>query len=268
MKKVLTLAGSDASGGAGIAADLKTIQVNDLYGMAAVTAIATMDPDDEWAHRVFPQSMEAVEAQLKTILSTNVDGMKTGMLGSPDMIHLAAEVIDQQQLQNVVIDPVMVCKGTDEVLNPENKEALRDTLLQRATVTTPNLFEAAQLAGHPLITTVDGMKAAAKAIYELGPKYVLIKGGKDLDAAGTVDLLYDGETFRTYESEKVEGINTHGAGCSHSAAVVSGLVNGKSVPEAAQDAKTFITEAVKSGFTLNQYVGPVNQFGAYKHLES
>lgn len=266
MKKVLTLAGSDASGGAGIEADLKTFQVKGLYGMAAVTTIATMNPDNEWAHDVFAQSIEAVQAQLNTILSTGIDAMKTGMLGSPEIIQLAAEVIDKHQLKNVVIDPVMVCKGTDEVLNPENKDALRDTLVGRATVTTPNLFEAAQLAGHRPISTVDGMKETARAIHDLGPAYVLIKGGSDLDAANTVDVLYDGHEFTTYEAEKIEGLNTHGAGCTHSAAVMSELAKGKSVEEAAHLAKAFVTEAIKGGFELNQYVGPVNQFAAYQNM--
>lgn len=268
MKKVLTLAGSDASGGAGIEADLKTFQVKGLYGMAAVTTIATMDPDNHWEHNVFPQTIEAVEAQLKTILSTGIDAMKTGMLGSPDMIQLAADVIDKHQLKNVVIDPVMVCKGTDEVLNPENKDALRDVLVKRATVTTPNLFEAAQLAGHRPITTVEGMKEAARAIHDLGCANVLIKGGSDLEGSKTVDLLYDGHEFTTYEAEKIEGLNTHGAGCTHSAAITAELAKGKTVKEAVESTKAFITEAIKNGFALNQYVGPVNQFEAYRKLEA
>lgn len=266
MKKVFTLAGSDASGGAGIEADLKAFQVNGLYGMAAVTTIATMDPNN-WDHHVFPQTIETIKAQLKTILSIDIAAMKTGMLGSPEIIQLAAETIDKHQLKNVVIDPVMACKGTGEVLDPENKDALRDILVGRATVTTPNLSEAAQLAGLHPITTVDGMKEAAQAIHDLGPKYVLIKGGSNLDEPHTVDLLYDGHEFTTYESEKIEGLNTHGAGCTHSAVVTSELAAGKSVKEATQAAKTFVTEAIRSGFVLNQFVGTVNQFEAHKKLE-
>lgn len=261
------MAGSDASGGAGIEADLKTFQVNGLYGMAAITTIATMDPDS-WDHVVFPQTIETIKAQLKTILSMDLVSMKTGMLGSPEIIQLAADTIDKHELKNVVIDPVMACKGTGEVLDPENKDALRDILVGRATVTTPNLTEAAQLAGHRPIITVEGMKEAAQAIHELGTKYVLIKGGSDLEGEHTVDLLYDGHEYSTYESEKVAGKNTHGAGCTHSAAVTSGLAAGKSMGEAAQAAKTFVTEAIKSGFTLNQFVGTVNQFEAHKRLEN
>lgn len=121
IQKVLTLAGSDSSGGAGIQADLKTFQERGVYGMTALTTIVTMDPDDSWAHRVFPIELSTIEEQLKTILSVGIQGMKTGMLGSIDIIELAARTMEKHHIPNVVVDPVMVCKGADEALHPETK---------------------------------------------------------------------------------------------------------------------------------------------------
>src|SRR3954463_10819879 len=142
MKKALTIAGSDSSGGAGIQADLKTFQELGVYGMTALTTIVTMDPKSNWHHNVFPIEVSTLEAQLETILSVGIDAMKTGMLGTVEIIELAARKMDEHQLGRVVIDPVMVCKGEDEVLNPETTDAMRELLLPRAFVVTPNLFEA------------------------------------------------------------------------------------------------------------------------------
>lgn len=255
--KVLTIAGSDSSGGAGIQADLKTFQERGVYGMTALTTIVAMDPDNDWSHQVFPVSVETLKAQLKTIVEgVGIDAMKTGMLGSVEIIELAAETIDHYQLNNVVIDPVMVCKGTDEVLHPETAVALREVLVPRATVVTPNLFEAWQLSGHGPIRTVEDMKVAAKKIHELGAKYVCVKGGGKLEHEKAVDVLYDGETFDILEGDRINTTYTHGAGCTYSAAITAELAKGSSVPEAVRTAKAFITEAIRHGFPLNQYVGP------------
>ncbi|SFC20359.1 pyridoxine kinase [Bacillus sp. OV322] len=263
MKKALSIAGSDASGGAGIQADLKTFQELGVYGMTALTVIATMDPKDNWNHKVFTQDIDALKAQLDTILSTGIDSMKTGMLGTVEIIELAARTIDENQLKNVVIDPVMVCKGTDEVLNPETAVALREVLVPRATVVTPNLFEAWQLSQTGPIKTVDDMKKAAEKIHELGAQYVLIKGGSKLEHEKAIDLLYDGKEFEILESEKVETAYTHGAGCTYSAAITAELAKGKSVKEAIYTAKEFVSEAIRHSWKLNQYVGPV-MHGAYR----
>ncbi|OIK12511.1 pyridoxine/pyridoxal/pyridoxamine kinase [Bacillus sp. MUM 13] len=263
MKKALSIAGSDASGGAGIQADLKTFQELGVYGMTALTVIATMDPKDNWNHKVFTQDIDALKAQLDTILSTGIDSMKTGMLGTVETIELAARTIDVNQLKNVVIDPVMVCKGTDEVLNPETAVALREVLVPRATVVTPNLFEAWQLSQTGPIKTVDDMKKAAEKIHELGAQYVLIKGGSKLEHEKAIDLLYDGKEFEILESEKIETAYTHGAGCTYSAAITAELAKGKSVKEAIYTAKEFVSEAIRHSWKLNQYVGPV-MHGAYR----
>lgn len=266
MKKTLTLAGSDSSGGAGIQADLKTFQEYDVYGMNALTSIVTMDPINDWAHDVFPIDVAAVEKQLSTILSVGVDAMKTGMLGSVEIIELGARKIDEYKLDNIVIDPVMVCKGEDEVLQPENTDAMRELLIPRATITTPNLFEAGQLARTGPIKTIDGMKEAAVIIHELGAKNVVIKGGKALDHERAVDLFYDGSEFTLLEKDMLNTTYNHGAGCTFAAAITANLANGKSVKEAVMAAKEFVTTAIAHGWKLNEYVGPVmhgayNQFG-------
>lgn len=263
MKKALTLAGSDSSGGAGIQADLKTFQELGVYGMSALTTIVTMDPKNGWSHHVFPQNTVTVEAQLETILSVGIDALKTGMLGSVEIIELAGRKIDELGLKNAVIDPVMVCKGEDEVLHPETALALRDVLVPRATVVTPNLFEAWQLSGIGPIRTIDDMKAAAVQIKESGANYVLIKGGSKLEHEKAIDLLYDGENFEILESERIETTYTHGAGCTYSAAITAELANGKSVREAIYTAKEFITEAIRHSWKLNEYVGPT-MHGAYR----
>lgn len=263
LKKVLSIAGSDTSGGAGIQADLKTFQELGVYGMTAINVIATMDPDNHWRHSVFPISLEAFEAQLKTVFSVDIAAMKTGMLGSVEVIERIAEAIDEHKMKNVVIDPVMVCKGEDEVLNPHTRDALRNLLVPRALIVTPNLFEASQLANTPLIHTLDEMKEAAVKIKELGAKYVLIKGGSKLQHDKAIDLLYDGKQFHLFESEKIDTTYTHGAGCTYSSAICAELAKGKSVYEAVEFAKQFITAAVRHGFPLNQFVGPL-MHGAYR----
>lgn len=266
MKKALTIAGSDSSGGAGIQADLKTMQEFGVYGMSAVTTIVAMDPYNNWHHKVFPVDVNTVKEQLNTIVvGAGVDAVKTGMLGSPEIIELAANMIKENNIPNVVIDPVMVCKGADEELQPENTVSLREKLVPLATVITPNLFEAAKLAQMPLIHSVEEMKEAAQKIHALGAKYVLVKGGSKLETDKAIDVLYDGESFEILESENVDTTYTHGAGCTSSAAICALLANGSSVKEAIYEAKTFITEAIRGGFQLNQYVGPVNH-GARKSM--
>ncbi|MED1202858.1 pyridoxine/pyridoxal/pyridoxamine kinase [Heyndrickxia acidicola] len=264
--KVFTLAGSDSSGGAGLQADLKTFQELGVYGMSAITSIVTMDPNNHWHHNVFPIDVKTVEPQLDTILSVGISAMKTGMLGSVDIIKLAAQKLDEYKLDQVVIDPVMVCKGEDEVLMPENTDAMREYLLPRAAVVTPNLFEAWQLAQTGPIKTIEDMKEAAVKIHELGAKNVVIKGGKQLKHEKAVDLFFDGNEFTLLEKEKLETSYNHGAGCTFAAAITAELAKGNSVKDAVHTAKDFVTAAIKHGFALNEYVGPV-MHGAYTRFK-
>lgn len=257
LKKTLTIAGSDTSGGAGIQADLKAFQEHGTYGMTALTVVVTMDPDNGWSHGVYVLPTEVLQQQIKTALSTGVDAVKTGMLASEEIIKIASEAIRQSGTDKVVIDPVMVCKGEDEVLNPGNTTAMIEYLLPYATVVTPNLFEAGQLAGTGTPKTIEEMKAAAAKIHELGAKNVVIKGGKALPTEKAVDLFYNGAEFKLLETEKVASTHNHGAGCTFAASVCANLANGLSVEEAVIEAKEFVAAAIQHGWALNQYVGPV-----------
>ena len=256
LKKTLTIAGSDTSGGAGMQADLKTFQEHGTYGMVALTVVVTMDPKT-WSHNVTPLPTSLLKEQIQTALSTGVDAIKTGMLSTKEIIEIASDAIQTSNAQHVVIDPVMICKGDDEVLNPDNTTAMIDYLLPHATVVTPNLFEAGQLAGLPTPKTIDEMKIVAQKIYELGAKNVVIKGGKALQHEKAVDLFYDGVTFRLLATEKVPSIYNHGAGCTFAASICANLANGLTVYEAVYEAKQFVSAAIAHGWALNEFVGPV-----------
>lgn len=256
--KTLTIAGSDSSGGAGIQADLKTFEEYGTYGFSALTTIVTMDPDNGWHHNVYPVDSALVAEQLKTVFAGGpVDAMKTGMLGSVDIVRVAEQAIKSNQQKNVVIDPVMVCKGEDEVLNPESAEAIRDLLLPLATVVTPNLFEAGVLSGLGKLTSIEEMKEAARKIHGLGAQNVVVKGGKALGGDRAIDVFFDGKDFTVLETDKIEPAYNHGAGCTFAAAITGGLANGLSVAEAVAKAKDFVSAAIRSGYQFNEYVGPV-----------
>lgn len=260
MIKIATIAGSDASGGAGLEADLKTFAEYGLYGMAAVTLIATMDPDNNWAHGVFPVDEKTFKAQLETIFKgVGAAAAKSGMLGTFFAVDLTAEYIRKFTVKNYVLDPVMVCKGNDEALNPELNNAVVEKLLPLAHIVTPNLFEAGQISGIKEIASIEQMKEAAKIIAQKGAKNVFIKGGSKLpNASEAVDLLYDGKNFELITSPLVKTNWTHGAGCTVAAAITAGLARGLSAREAVVLAKKFISQSLGGSFALNQWVGPGN----------
>ncbi|MDR0731711.1 MAG: bifunctional hydroxymethylpyrimidine kinase/phosphomethylpyrimidine kinase [Treponema sp.] len=260
MIKVATIAGSDSSGGAGLEADLKTFEEYGLYGMAAVTVIATMDPDNNWAHKVFPVDEGGLRAQFETIFKgVGLVAVKSGMLGAFYAVEIAREYITSYNIANYVLDPVMVCKGAGEALNPELNSAIAEKLLPLAEVVTPNLFEAEQLSGLAGIDTLDKMREAARIIHGKGARHVFIKGGAKLPGQDrALDILYDGRDFLTLEDELIKTNWNHGAGCTSSAAITAGLARGLSVTAAAELAKKFITASLKAGFALNRWVGPGN----------
>jgi pyridoxine kinase len=265
MVKIATIAGSDASGGAGLEADLKTFEEYGLYGMAAVTLIATMDPDNNWAHKVFPLDENALRAQLETVFKgVGVTAAKSGMLGTFYAVDLCREYIDKFKVKNYVLDPVMVCKGSGEALNPELNDAVAAKLLPLAEVATPNLFEAEQLSRIKEISTIEQMKEAAKIIHGKGARHVFLKGGAKLketlkaNQPKSIDLFYDGRNFEIFEEDLIKTAWTHGAGCTTSAAIAAGLARGLSVRDSVVLAKKFITASLKAGFALNKWVGPGN----------
>ncbi|PNZ44724.1 bifunctional hydroxymethylpyrimidine kinase/phosphomethylpyrimidine kinase [Staphylococcus simulans] len=265
LKKVLTIAGSDTSAGAGMQADLKTFQELDTYGMVALAAIVTMDKET-WSHDVTPIPFDVFNKQLETAISIGPDAVKTGMLGTEEVIKRAGEAFEKSGAKYFVVDPVMVCKGEDEVLNPGNTDAMIKYLLPKATVTTPNLFEAGQLSGLGTLKSIDDMKKAAKIIYDQGAQNVVIKGGKALDQEKSYDLYYDGDKFYQLTTDMFQQSYNHGAGCTFAAATTANLANGQSPKDAVVNAKAFVASAIKNGWKMNDFVGPVDH-GAYNRIE-
>ena len=265
LKKTLTIAGSDTSAGAGMQADLKTFQELGTYGIVALTSIVTMDKES-WSHDVTPIPFDVFEKQLETAISIGPDAVKTGMLGTQEIIKRAGEAYVESGANYFVVDPVMVCKGENEVLNPGNTDAMIEYLLPKATVVTPNLFEAGQLANLGTLKSIDDMKKAADIIHQQGAQHVIIKGGKALDQDKSYDLYYDGQKFYQLTTDMFQQSYNHGAGCTFAAATTAYLANGKSPKEAVIAAKAFVASAIKNGWKMNDFVGPVDH-GAYNRVE-
>lgn len=265
LKKTLTIAGSDTSAGAGMQADLKTFQELGTYGIVALTSIVTMDKKS-WSHDVTPIPFDVFEKQLETAISIGPDAVKTGMLGTQEIIKRAGDAYVESGADYFVVDPVMVCKGENEVLNPGNTDAMIKYLLPKATVVTPNLFEAGQLANLGTLKSIEDMKKAAEVIHEQGAKHVIIKGGKALDQDKSYDLYYDGQKFYQLTTDMFQQSYNHGAGCTFAAATTAYLANGKSPKEAVIAAKAFVASAIKNGWKMNDFVGPVDH-GAYNRAE-
>lgn len=264
--KVLTIAGTEASGGAGQLADLKVFQEYGVYGLVAMTCVVTMDPNKDFAPSIQELDTNLLKAQLDTaFVDQDIKALKTGMLVSLDKIKCVAEYIKNSKTQNIVIDPVMVCKQGDA--NFDIASAIADYLLPLATVATPNLIEAEALSGIVPIDSLDKMKEAAKIIHEKGAKNVVVKGGHRLPGKTAYDVFYDGVDFTILEAPMCEKNNNHGAGCTLAAAITAGLALDYTPLQAAQLAKKFVTAAVEHGFKANHFTGHV-WHGAYNNAEN
>ncbi|PID02326.1 bifunctional hydroxymethylpyrimidine kinase/phosphomethylpyrimidine kinase [Sporosarcina sp. P2] len=265
IKRALTIAGSAARGGAGIQADLKTFQEFDVFGTTAVTAIVARNP--RTGQGIYPQSWEAIEAQLVTIEEDiGIDAMKTGMLFTKEIIVNVTKWIQQSDVQNIVVDPVMIGKMGSALLKDDAMEAMQKQLIPLATVITPNMPEASYLLGGMDLRSVGDLKEAARRLFEFGPKFVLVKGGRLEGPA--VDVLYDGEQFYLLEAPRMDTLNTNGAGCSYSAAIAAGLAKGQTVQDAVVEAKKFITAGIRRSLTFKQGVGPIYHaaYGKYDEV--
>ena len=256
MKNLLTIAGSDSSGGAGIQADLKTFSAHGVFGMSVITAVTAQNTQGVFAVQdILP---EIIEKQIQVIFDDiPVDGIKIGMVSQTDTIKIIAETLSKYPIKNLVVDPVMISKSGYDLLKPEAKEALIKYLLPMATVVTPNLPEAEVITGIE-INTIDDMKKAAELIYRNGPKYVLVKGGHlEGDA---IDILYDGSVFTHFNFPRINSKNTHGTGCTLSSAIASNLGKGMDIVKAIDEAKKYITIAIEKSFSIGKGVGPVHHF--------
>jgi hydroxymethylpyrimidine kinase/phosphomethylpyrimidine kinase len=256
VKKVLTIAGSDSGGGAGIQADLKAITVLGGYGMSVLTALTAQDTVRVRTIQAIPT--EFVDAQLEAVLSDiGADAVKTGMLATTEIVRTVAAGLRRHQVERLVVDPVIIAKSGDRLLADEAETTLQRELLPLAYLITPNLPEAQSLCGFP-VRNLKEMKNAAARLHELGTRNVLIKGGHL--TGDPVDLLFDGRDFRTFKSSRIATNNTHGTGCTYSAAIATLLAQGQTLNEAIATAKDFITRAIAAGIPLGAGHGPTNPF--------
>ncbi|MBM4762682.1 bifunctional hydroxymethylpyrimidine kinase/phosphomethylpyrimidine kinase [Bacillus sp. B15-48] len=261
INKALTIAGSDSGGGAGIQADLKTFQELGAFGMTALTAVTaqnTLGVQD-----VFPLTTEMVQKQMTSIGDDiGVDALKTGMLFNAEIIKVVAETIRKYKWEKLVVDPVMIAKGGASLLQQQAVAALKSELLPLAMVITPNIPEAEVLTGMEIKSNED-KQDAAKRLYQMGVKFVIIKGGHDDNSLESCDYLYDGKQMTIFRSPRIKTKNTHGTGCTFSAAITAELAKGANVQEAVSTAKNFIQSAIENQLDIGNGHGPTNHW-AYK----
>ena len=244
--RVLTIAGSDSSGGAGIQADLKTITVLGGFGMSVVTALTAQNTLG--VQGIYDISPAFVEKQFESIMTDiGVDAAKTGMMANIAVLLVVAKCIRKYKVEKLVVDPVMAAKGGTPLIRGEFRKSLITKLIPLAFVVTPNIPEAEVLAEME-ITSVDDMKKAARIIYKFGAKNVVVKGGHLAEDA--VDVLYDGRHFHKFTSERLDKEYTHGTGCTFSAAITTALAKGSNAVEAVGAAKAYITEVIRHAFRI------------------
>ena len=254
--KALTIAGSDSGGGAGIQADLKSFAAMGVYGSSVLTAITAQNTISVTAVHEIPTEM--IASQVRAVLTDiGADAVKTGMLSSSAIIETVAEELDRFQVTRLVVDPVMVAKSGDSLLQEEAVDALRKRLLPMAEVVTPNIPEAEVLTGFS-ISTSDDVHRAAVGIVEMGARAVVVKGGHLEGPA--VDTLYDGREFRELTAERINTRNTHGTGCTFAASIAAGLAKGMEVVDAVAAAKEYVTGAIRQSFQVGEGHGPLNHF--------
>jgi hydroxymethylpyrimidine/phosphomethylpyrimidine kinase len=257
MKTALTIAGSDSCAGAGIQADLKTFAAHGVYGTSAITAVTAQNTQGVTA--VHALEADVIIAQIEAIAGDiRVDAVKTGMLATAAIVEAVAAAIHTLDLPNVVVDPVMVAKGGDRLLEDEAVAAVKSELLRWALVVTPNAREAEVLADMP-INSVDDAREAARRIHALGPRAVIVKGGH-LPGPEAVDLLFDGRVFVEFTGPWIDSGNTHGTGCTFAAALAANLALGRPLADAVEHAKQYVANAIRHGFAIGHGHGVLGHF--------
>lgn len=254
MKTVLTIAGSDSSGGAGIQADIKTITAHGLYAMSAITALTAQNTTGVYG--IMEVTPEFLAKQLDCIFKDIYpDAVKIGMVSSAALIEVIADKLKEYKAEHIVVDPVMVSTSGSRLLEKEASETLIRTLLPLAQVITPNIPEAEVLCKMD-IENADDMERAAAEIAEFTKGAVLVKGGHDLNDAN--DLLYETGTFAWINGERIDNSNTHGTGCTLSSAIACGLAKGDTLSDSVKAAKVYISGALRAGLNLGHGSGPLN----------
>ncbi len=261
--KALTIAGSDSGGGAGIQADLKTFAAHGVYGTSAITAVTAQNTREVIAIAEVPE--EVVAAQIDSVLEDiGAGAIKTGMLSSAAIVATVSERIEAWGIPTVV-DPVMVSKSGNYLLAPEAVSAIKRDLIPLSLIVTPNHHEAAALTGVE-ISSDDDAREAARRLCDLGARIVVIKGGHRPGAP--IDLVFDGSSFGELSADRIETENTHGTGCTFSAAIAANLALGFGPLESIARAKLYLTEALRSSYRVGGGHSPVNHFHTFEPVGS
>ncbi|MBN1904336.1 MAG: bifunctional hydroxymethylpyrimidine kinase/phosphomethylpyrimidine kinase [Deltaproteobacteria bacterium] len=263
MKKALTIAGSDSGGGAGIQADIKTFTAFGVFGTSAITALTAQNT-------IGVQGISEVEPgfvmqQIKSVLDDiGADAVKTGMLANPAIVKAVSDTLREYSIKNIVVDPVMIAKSGDALLSKAACNTVIKKLLPIATVVTPNIHEAEAMVGIR-IESIDDMKKAGVMIKEMGCGFVVIKGGhmEGKDPMAT-DVVFNGKEHLLLSEKRYETMSCHGTGCTFSAAIAAGLAKGYPVIKAIEQAKAFITAAIRDSFKIGNGHGPTNHFTGMK----
>lgn len=247
----LTIAGSDSGGGAGIQADLKTFSAHGVYGASVITAVTAQNTTGVSAVHIIPP--EVVSAQIQMVLDDiRIDAIKIGMLGNAVTISAVAKALrEHAQSIPIVLDPVMISKSGAALLAPDAVAALKTDLLPLVTLITPNLPEAAELAGQAEPENAEGMTALLQKMTAMGAKSVLLKGGHLTEDADALDLLWHTDQVTSFTTPRIATCNTHGTGCTLSAAIAAALAQGMEMVDAINHAKQFVTEAIRHADRLN-----------------
>lgn len=256
MKKVLSIAGSDCSGGAGMQADLKTFSAHGVFGMSVIVSVVAENTDrvigiQDVSPDMIGKQMDAVFEDIE------VDAVKVGMLSTPDCMNEVAAKLKYYHPANIVIDPVMYAKNGCPLMEPAAIKTLIGTVIPLADVLTPNIPEAEKIAGGRIKSLAD-MEEAAKAIHTMGCRAVVVKGGHA--AGNAVDVLFDGKEICHFDTARIDTKNTHGTGCTFSSAVASQLAKGVKLREAVQKAKDYVTMAIEHSLNIGKGCGPTHHF--------
>lgn len=256
MKKVLSIAGSDCSGGAGIQADLKTFSAYGVFGMSVIVSVVAENTSRVTAIQDITPDMigRQIDAVFEDI---GADAVKVGMLSSPECMDAVAAKLKQYKPENVVIDPVMYAKNGCPLMDLKAIDTLIEDMIPLADVLTPNIPEAEKITGMKILSFGD-MEAAARRIYTMGAKTVVVKGGHGVGDA--VDVLFDGKQICHFGTTRINTKNTHGTGCTFSSAIAAGLAKGMSVREAVEKAKSYITTAIEHSLSIGSGNGPIHHF--------
>jgi hydroxymethylpyrimidine/phosphomethylpyrimidine kinase len=260
MKKVLTIAGSDSGGGAGIQADLKAFAARGVFGMTAITALTAQNTMG--VRGVFEISADFVGAQIDAVMNDmGADAWKTGMLSNTEIIKKLVQKVKEYQIENLIVDPVMVARSGDSLLQKSAQTALIEDLLPLSLVLTPNHHEAEVITGKQ-IKSLEDAKVAAELIYEMGASNVIVKGGHIPGVADAIDVLFDGDKMTKISAPRIETKNTHGTGCTYASSIAAEIAKGKSIITAVKTAKNYLTTLLESAkdLEIGKGNGPLDHF--------